>query len=131
MPRFGKRSLKNLSECHIDLQRLLMEVIKHYDCSVIEGERGEEEQNVLFHAGKSKLVFPDSNHNKKPSLAVDVIPWPVDWNDKIQFYHFIGFVKGVATMRGIKIRCGADWDGDNSFIDQSFNDLPHIELILD
>ncbi len=126
--KFGQRSMKNLSEAHPDLQRLFSEVIKHVDCSVIEGFRSEEEQNKMVHDGRSKLEWPLSKHNQTPSLAVDVIPYPVDWNDKNRFYYFAGFVKGTAARLGIKIRWGGDWDSDNEFKDQSFHDLPHFEL---
>ena len=129
MPIFGKRSKKNLSECHPDLQKLFNNVVKNYDCSVIEGHRGKEEQDKLYHGGKSKVKYPRSKHNKSPSLAADVVPYPIDWNDEIRFYHFVGYVKGVADKLGIKIRCGADWDGDNTFSDQTFHDLPHFELL--
>lgn len=128
MYKFGTRSKKNLKEAHPDLQKLFKEVIKHYDCAVIEGHRSKEEQNKAYHAGKSKLKFPKSKHNKTPSLAVDVVPWPVDWNDYKQFYYFGGLVKGIAKQMNIDIRWGGDWDGDNSFKDQSFHDLPHFEL---
>lgn len=127
--QFGARSKKNLAQAHSDLQALFLEVIKHYDCAVISGFRGQEEQDSLFHAGQSKLKFPESKHNDLPSMAVDVIPWPVDWSDYKRFYHFVGFVKGVASQMGINIRCGADWDGDNDFKDQTFHDLPHFELV--
>lgn len=129
MYQFGSRSTKNLAEAHSKLQALFNEVIKHYDCAVIEGFRSEEEQNKAYHAGKSKLKFPQSKHNDLPSLAVDVIPWPVDWNDKSRFYYFGGLVKGIASQMGIKIRWGGDWDSDNDFKDQSFHDLPHFELV--
>lgn len=128
MYKFGSRSQKNLMEAHPDLQKLFNEVIKHYDCAVIEGHRPEWEQNKAYHAGKSKLKFPHSKHNQMPSLAVDVIPWPVDWNDYKRFYFFGGLVKGIADQMGIDIRWGGDWDSDNSFKDQSFHDLPHFEL---
>lgn len=121
--------MKNLSEAHPDLQRLFHEVIKHYDCTVIEGHRGEEEQNKAYHAGHSKLKFPQSKHNKMPSLAVDVCPYPIDWKDYKRFYYFGGLVKGIASQMGIKIRWGGDWDGDNQFTDQRFHDLPHFELV--
>ena len=29
----------------------------------------------------------------------------------------------------IKIRWGGDWDSDNIMKDQTFNDLPHFEII--
>lgn len=128
MPKFGSRSKKNLSEAHPLLQEVFNEVIKHYDCSVIEGHRPQAEQDKAFHAGKSKLKFPQSKHNKTPSLAVDVVPFPIDWNDKDRFYYFGGLVMGIAAAMGIDLRWGGDWDGDNEFKDQSFHDLPHFEL---
>ena len=74
MPRFGSRSRKNLATCHEDLQDLFNEVIKHVDCSVIEGHRSGERQNKLFEDGKTKLKFPYGRHNANPSRAVDVVP---------------------------------------------------------
>ena len=127
--KFGFKSQKNLASAHSDLQALFNEVINHYDCAVIEGFRGQDRQDHLVQAGLSKLNYPHSKHNALPSLAVDVIPWPVDWNDKSRFYYFGGLVKGIASQMGIKIRWGGDWDGDNSFKDQSFHDLPHFELV--
>lgn len=126
MPTFGERSMANLNEAHPDLQRLFLEVVKHVDCMVIEGYRSPEEQEKLFHAGKSKIKS-GGKHNVKPSLAVDVVPYPVDWNDYKRFFHFMGVVQGIAYGLGIKIRCGGDWSGDNIF-NESFLDLPHFEL---
>lgn len=128
MPQFGKASLEKLSTCHSDLQKLFNEVIKNYDCTVIDGYRSNEKQQELFKAGKSKLQAGKSKHNHSPSLAADVAPFPIDWSDRLRFYHFIGFVKATAIQLGIKIRCGGDWDGDNDFKDQTFYDLPHFEL---
>jgi len=130
MPAFGEKSLKQLSTCHEDLQKLFNEVIKHIDCAVLEGHRGEEAQEEAVRTGKSKVHWPNGNHNKKPSLAADVAPWPIDWNDKDRFYYFAGFVKGIAATMGLTIRWGGDWDSDNDFKDQTFHDLPHFELKL-
>ncbi len=128
MPSFGTRSRKNLKDAHHDLQRLFHQVVKNYDCAVIEGFRSKERQDELFHAGKSQLEWPGSKHNLDPSFAVDVIPYPVSWTDYDRFYHFGGYVKGVADAMGINIRWGGDWDRDNNLIDQSFFDMPHFEL---
>lgn len=129
--RFGKRSKANLAEADLALQRLFEEVLRVHDCAVIEGRRSEEEQNRLYHAGRTKLKFPNSKHNSgnAPSLAVDVIPWPCNWEDRDSFYYFAGIVKGTAARLNIKIRWGGDWDGDNYFGDNLFNDLPHFELV--
>ena len=129
MFKFSTKSKTELSTCHEDLQRLFDKVIEGYDCSILQGYRSNEEQNKLFDEGKTKLRGGEGKHNQAPSLAIDVVPYPIDWNDKARFYHFIGYVKGVAKGLNIKIRCGADWDNDNSFKDQSFHDLPHFELI--
>lgn len=117
-----------LNSCHPDLVRLFEEVVKHYDCTILCGHRSEEEQTKAFSEGRSKVQFPDSKHNSIPSLAVDVSPYPVDWDDLGRFYHFVGYVRGVAQGMGIGIRSGADWDGDFEIKDNNFNDLPHFEL---
>lgn len=126
--KFSKRSLNNLATCHHQIQDLFNEVIKHYDCTVIEGHRTKERQIELYLGGQSKLTWPNSKHNTYPSMAADVVPYPIDWRDTKRFYYFGGLVKGIATQMGIDIRWGGDWDGDNSFKDQSFNDTPHFEL---
>ena len=128
-PKFSNKSKEKLESCHPDLQKLFGEVIKNYDCTIIEGFRSNERQEELFHQGQSKLRAGKSKHNCNPSLAIDVVPYPIDWKDKIRFYHFVGYVKGIADQLNIKIRCGADWDNDNNLHDQTFFDLPHFELI--
>jgi len=129
MPKFGKASLDRLATCHPDLQRLFNEVIKHYDCSVLCGHRTKQEQDAAVASGNSKTTWPMSKHNSLPSKAVDVAPYPIDFNDVKRFYMFVGIVRGIASQMGIKIRCGADWDGDLEVKDQNFHDLPHVELL--
>lgn len=128
MPTFGTRSNANLDTCHPDLQRLFREVVKHYDCTVICGHRSKDAQDEAVQNGMSKTVYPNSKHNSIPSLAADVVPYPIDWQDREGFYNFGGFVKGVASQMGISIRWGGDWDSDNDLHDQKFIDLPHFEI---
>ena len=128
MPRFGRRSRKNLETCHEDLQALFNEVIKYFDCTVIQGHRGEEEQNKYFDEGKSKVRYPNGRHNASPSNAVDVVPYPIDWDDTDRMYYFSGFVKGIASQMGIPIRWGGDWNDNTEVKDTNFKDLPHFEL---
>jgi len=129
MPHFSERSLQKLETCRPELQRLFTEVIKHFDCTILCGHRTEHEQNEAFHAGRSKLKFPESRHNSSPSGAVDVAPWPIDWNDRERFYYFAGVVKGIAARMDIPMRWGGDWDDDTRVHDQTFFDLPHFELM--
>jgi peptidoglycan L-alanyl-D-glutamate endopeptidase CwlK len=128
MPQFGQKSLDRLSTCHEDLQKIFMEVIKHYDCTVTCGHREQAEQDEAFRTGHSKLRFPQSKHNSYPSMAVDVVPFPIDWKDKSRFMHFAGFVMATALSMGIKLRWGGDWDSDFQFKEEKFQDLPHFEL---
>ncbi len=128
MPQFGRASIEKLSTCHPDLQKLFNEVIKHYDCVILDGYRSNEEQQKFFKQGKSKLQAGASKHNQNPSLAADVVPYPIDWKSKEGFYHFAGFVLGIAKSMGIGIRWGGDWNGNNDLKDQTFYDLPHFEL---
>jgi peptidoglycan L-alanyl-D-glutamate endopeptidase CwlK len=111
------------------------ELIQIMDVTILEGHRGEEKQNNYYHAGKSKVQYPNSKHNKIPSHAVDVAPWHAEephirWDDTKSFYHMGGIVKGIAHKLGIPVRLGQDWDQDSDLNDQTFNDLPHIELKL-
>ena len=128
MPKFGKKSMSKLETCHEDLQQVFYQVIKHFDCSVLEGHRGEELQNKYFNEGKSKVKFPKGKHNANPSNAVDVVPWPIDWDDTDRMYYFAGFVKGVAAMLDIPLRWGGDWNDNTEVKDTGFKDLPHFEL---
>ena len=137
MPKFGKRSLDKLSTCHKDLQKIMEGVIDIIDFTIVEGERTLEQQQQYFREGKSKLdgVTKKSRHQSRPSMAVDIAPWPINWNDTRRFYFLAGHVMTLADilydMGEIthKVRWGGDWDGDHSFNDQSFHDLPHFELI--
>ena len=128
MPRFGKRSIGRLQTCDQKLQELFYEVVKHFDCSIIEGNRGEERQNKAFADGKSKVKYPNGKHNKFPSVAVDVAPYPIDWSDRDRFHYFGGFVLGVAKQMGMNIRWGGDWNQDTHTKDNKFDDLVHFEI---
>lgn len=129
MPYFGSKSKERLATCHPDLQRLMNEVIKHVDCTIIEGVRSKDRQEELVRTGKSKTM--NSKHLKNSdgySHAVDVMACPIEWDNWQKNYLFAGFVKGMAASMGIKLRIGADWDSDFTTKDQTFHDLPHFEL---
>ena len=128
MPYFGKTSKKRLSTCNSKLQEIFNEVIKHVDCSVLEGHREKDRQNKLYKEGKTKVKYPDGRHNRQPSSAVDVTPYPVDWKDRERQTLFAGFVIGVASQMGINLRWGGDWDQDFQVVDNRFDDFPHFEL---
>ena len=128
MPNFGKKSQERLNTCDPRLVELFEEVVEHFDCSVIQGYRDEAEQNKAFEDGFSKLKYPKGSHNKYPSLAVDIAPYPIDWKDRDRFHFFAGFVKGIASQMGLNIRWGGDWNSDTHTKDNNFDDLPHFEI---
>jgi len=128
MPRFSSRSINRLKTCDARLQELFYQVVKHFDCSILEGHRGEERQTKAYNDGKSKVQYPDGKHNKYPSVAVDVAPYPIDWSDRDRFHYFGGFVLGVAKQMGMRVRWGGDWDMDTQTKDNKFDDLVHFEI---
>ena len=128
MAKFGKRSREKLSTCHPDLQKVFNEVIKHVDCSVIEGHRSCARQNRLYEEGKTKVRYPKGRHNAEPSRAADVVPYPIDWDDRERFHLFAGFVLGTAKQMGIGLRWGGDWNINWFVDDNKFDDFPHFEL---
>jgi peptidoglycan L-alanyl-D-glutamate endopeptidase CwlK len=130
MATLTDRDLERLNTCHPKLAALFMSIAKHYPLVVLEGHRGEKEQNAAFSAGKSQLPWPRGKHNAMPSLAVDVAPLPIHWNNREAFSHFAGFVQGFAECFWTKIRWGGDWDGDRNLTNNSFDDLVHFELVL-
>lgn len=117
--KFSSKSLSRLSTCHPDLQLLCNAVLQDMDITVLCGQRNETDQNKAFADGKSKLKFPNSAHNKTPSLAVDCAPYPVDFNDIKKFEAMCIMFELAADKLGIDIKLGRDF---------SFHDYPHIEL---
>ena len=106
-----------------------MEVIKDFDCTIICGYRTKEQQEEAYQSGNSQVHYPHGHHNKKPSYAVDAAPYPIDWNDRDRFHLFAGYVLGIASQMGTKIRWGGDWDSDKELKDNKFDDLVHFELV--
>ena len=126
---FGKSSQTRLDTCHPKLQEILNEAIKYVDVSVLCGTRDEAAQEKAVADGASEVHYPDSRHNSLPSMAIDVAPYPIDWDNHTRFALLQGLLKGIAMMKGIKIRSGIDWDSDGDSTDHKFMDWPHIELI--
>tara|TARA_Y100001973_G_C5200156_1_gene337043 strand:+ start:1761 stop:2153 length:393 start_codon:yes stop_codon:yes gene_type:complete len=129
MPKFGVNSRDKLSSCDERLQKVFNEVIKHIDCSVLEGHRSGERQDKLFELGRTKVKYPNGRHNAFPSNAVDVTPYPIDWEDRERQTLFAGFVLGTAKAMGITLRWGGDWDRDYQVQDNKFDDFPHFEIV--
>jgi peptidoglycan L-alanyl-D-glutamate endopeptidase CwlK len=141
MFQYGSLSKTRLSTATNGLQRVFEEALKRQvmDIAILQGHRGEVEQNAAFASGASKLRWPQSKHNSSPSMAVDAAPYPIRWGDKGdpqrvkaigRFYMLAGLVLGVAAELGVKVRWGGDWDQDGDIFDQDFDDLVHFEEIV-
>ena len=127
---FSKSSKSKLITCDPNLQKLANELIKHVDCTILCGVRTLEEQKLLFEQGKSKTLNSKHLPNQDGlSQAMDIVVYPIEWQNWKRNYMFVGFVRGIAISLNIKIRTGADWDSDFNITDQNFHDLPHMELI--
>ena len=130
MPNFGKRSKELRQYLCKDLKRLVDEVIKTYDFSIVETVRGQQAQENDYELGRTKAHYGQSAHNYNPCFAVDVYPWPcprkqdrgiiVIDDDSHEWKKMTDAFKRTANKLGIKITCGIDF--------KSFRDAPHIEL---
>ena len=116
--KLGTRSLQNLSGVHPDLVAVvkLAITITEQDFTVIEGIRNINRQRELVKAGKSTTM----NSRHITGHAVDMVPWPVDWNDLERFEVMAEAMKQAAEELDIPIVWGGDW--------KSFYDAPHFEL---
>lgn len=82
MPVFSVRSEERLVQCDPSLIKVMRRAILEYDFIVACGYRGEAEQNSAYASGLSGVRWPMSKHNKKPSVAIDVYPYPYEPNAK-------------------------------------------------
>ena len=111
---------------------MLREAIKYFDFTVVEGHRGKAAQDAAYAKGFSQVRWPNGNHNAKPSRAADIAPYPIDWSNKeaahLRFAFLMGVVLVCAKQLGVKVRFGMDWNRNLDPRDESFLDLPHVEL---
>ena len=132
--KLGNASREKLVTCHPRLQEIIEEAISvtPYDFTVLEGHRSVELQQKAFRDGMSQIdgVSKMGNHNFTPSRAVDVAPWPIDWENLKRFHILAGIILGVAGSMNVTLRWGGDWDRDGDFTDQRLHDLPHFEVRL-
>ena len=143
---FSPASQERLRTLHPNLQALLTQAAKMgLDFSVLQGHRNKEDQNKAVAEKRSKTPWPKSKHNTLPSLAVDIQPYPnpFDGIEKLpaaqqarakekatrKFYAMAGVMCTLAKQMGFKLRWGGDWDGDFDYLDNSFDDLYHFELV--
>ena len=140
--RLGAQSRARLAGVHPDLIGVVERAIQlsTVDFSVLEGVRTPQRQRELYAQGRAKpgkvvTWTLTSNHfvNAKTGYghAVDLIPFPVDWEGPTRFPKFDAISKAMfaaANERGVRIRWGADWDMDGKPRERGETDSPHFEL---
>lgn len=128
MPKFSSRSIKARKELHPTLQKLVDAAIKEIDFVILDGQRGRAEQERAFKAGNSKAHFGQSAHNYIPAVALDVCPYPIDWDHAEKFRAIAKVFMRIADEHDLPIRWGGDWDMDGDWKDERFLDWGHFEL---
>lgn len=107
------------------------------DIMVLEGVRTPQRQKELYAQGRTKpgkvvTWTLNSNHfiNSKTGFghAVDLVPYPVDWNDLKKFDLISRAMFTAADRLNTPIRWGADWDRDGNIRERGESDSPHFEL---
>ena len=124
MYKFGKRSKERLKGVDHRLIKVLDELIKVMDVTIIEGLRSKQRQKELLEKGATKVKYSRHMEGK----AVDLAPYPIDWDNRDGFNYMGGMIRGIAHQLGLKIRWGGDWNSDGDVKDNGFDDLVHIEI---
>lgn len=114
---FSDKSLKKLYTCHPLLVELMLYAIRtsEDDFSIICGFRSDKDQQKAYENEKSDLDAGESNHNKKPSLAVDIATYPIpttpkEWHDAIPTFIELGdHIQKCAAFIDIPIVWGGNW----------------------
>ncbi len=110
MPLLGTRSKKNLEEVDSDLVSVLLLAIVFYDFSVIWGFRNEEEQDQMYEEGHTRNPWPTSNHNTKPSRAVDIVPYPNGYDASYrEFCELATYMFAAASILDVRLKWGGHW----------------------
>lgn len=123
MPTFSKSSLDKLATVDRKLYDICIEVLKELDITILVGHRNQQDQNIACASGRSRTPWPTSKHNSSPSQAVDVAPYPIDWNDTEGFKKLNDLMQAAAQKLGYNIKWGGDFttlsDKDHWELEQS------------
>jgi len=134
----GSKSLEKLRGVEPRLISVVLRaiVLTKQDFSVTCGVRTREEQRKLYAQGRTKpgqvvtwtlnsRHFVDADGFGR---AVDLAPYPLDWNTPSRFDAIAKAMFQAAKDLGVKIRWGADWDQDGKPRERGESDSPHFEL---
>jgi len=113
MTVWGSHRLTNVDP---DLVRVVDLVGSRRDVCVAQGARSVADEQHAIDTGRSHLSDPlNSLHVIEPgvrdlALAVDLTPWPVNWQDHQSFVALAADVKAAAAELGVEpFSWGGDW----------------------
>lgn len=127
--KLSKASQDKLASVKPELQKVIYKAFETmpFDVMVLEGIRTKERQEELFYKKPPATKTLNSKH--LTGDAIDLAPYPIDWNDKERFNIMAKHVLAAAKALGIKVRWGGDWNQNGDWKDEKFYDGPHVELI--
>lgn len=123
MPALSASSQQRLDGAHPLLRKLFAACAANPACppfAILDSQRGRQAQEKAFALGHSRAHFGQSAHNWSPAVALDVVPYPIDWNNLARFNALSAFVLGQAAKMNIPITWGGSWT--------KLRDYPHYEL---
>ncbi len=126
--KLGQRSLDRLKGVNPSLVAVFKRACETmpFDVTVLEGLRSYERQQELLKQGATKVSI--SRHMS--GNALDIAPYPIDWNDLERFQIVAEHMFKAAKELGVVIRWGGTWE--RTFTKPvkwaKFLDAPHFEL---
>ena len=147
----SKLSLGRLNGVDANLVKVVQRAIEitPQDFMVVEGVRSKEQCYINYGKGRTvaqctakgvpakyaqpklaKVTWLNNPLSSKhvTGKAVDLVPYPVDWNDLTKFDQVAKAMFAAADELGVSIRWGADWDNDGNYREKGEYDSPHFEL---
>ena len=147
----SRLSLSRLEGVHPDLVKVVKRAIEitPQDFMIVEGVRTKEQCYLNYGKGRTaaqctakgvpakyaqpkaaKVTWVNNPLSSKhvTGKAIDLVPYPVDWNDLSKFDQVAKAMFAAAKELGVSIRWGADWDNDGNYREKGEYDSPHFEL---
>lgn len=131
--KLGKTSLarlKGVDETLVNVVKRAIE-ISEVDFTVLEGVRTLERQRELYAQGRTapgKIVTWTMKSRHIEGKAVDLVPYPLDWNDIEKFNKIKDAMFQAAKELDVNLRWGADWNGNGEYREKGEYDSPHFEI---
>lgn len=149
--QLSKRSLSRLAGVDDKLVAVVKRAIEisQVDFMVLEGVRSKEQCMINYGKGRTAAQcvakgvpaqYANPNAAKVTWLnnpfaskhvtgkAVDLVPYPVDWNDLKKFDLIAQAMLQAAKELGVTIRWGADWNANGKPRERGESDSPHFEI---